>query len=363
MFDARFLPATCWPRLLTTAMIWTSLTWPVFGAEGIEFDVDSVVPAYRSSGGQRTPRLPDQQMVRLRLQLSARGPLIDQRVSALHYTIRCRGNRMLVADYSPSTQLYSRYSSDINVTRADRQRMEAGVGTVKVPPISLVAQAHLGLEKESDRRLEFTHLPEQELMLAAGTTDRQRGVYFRFAATPLSTLEGVRNVELELEVPADFRAGLLEVDMQAVGPARRPLPGWPESERLETLARERFLIAVYASQDAAAAALASDYADAMQRLLETAQRLSAEIDRAALPNPLYRIGHSLDVIAPKIPDGWLEAAIFAERTPYPEGKMSRLPIEVRQAMIEWIQQQRRILALINSPRSPSEVAFHEPAGS
>lgn len=289
--------------------------------------------------------------------------MIDQRVSALHYTIRCRGNHLLVSDYSPSTQLYSRYSSDINVTRADRQRMEAGVGTVKVPPVSLVAQAHLGLERESDRRLEFTHLPQQELMLAAGTTDRQRGVYFRFAATPLSTLEGVRSVELELEVPADFRAGLLEVDMQAVGPAKRPLPGWPESERLETLARERFLVAVYASQDAEAAQLASDYANAMQRLLETSHRLSAEIDRAALPNPLYRIGHSLDVIAPKIPEGWLETAILAERTPYPEGRMARLPIEVRQAMIEWINQQRRFLTLINSPKTQAAVAFHEPKGS
>ena len=55
----------------------------------------------------------------------------------------------------------------------------------------------------------------QQAMIAAGTTDRGRGVYFKFRWTADQVLEGEKRFRWTVAVPESWRGGL--IDVQIIG--------------------------------------------------------------------------------------------------------------------------------------------------
>ncbi|XZE54834.1 hypothetical protein SH139x_000813 [Planctomycetaceae bacterium SH139] len=237
-----------------------------------------------------------------------------------------------VADYGPRTQTASRFVGDISVELCDESNQRVGLSAAgSYPPL---AKADLGADvgsKQSELR-KYQEVAPLEILAAAGTTSRHRGVFFKLRATPQQVLEGDKLFYLVVSAPADWRAGLLSLRMRAQS-TRRSLPGMPPEPVL--LADRQFLIAVHRHDDAAARLAANEFRSALERLQAVAQREAKQIERRAQSNLLHQLATKLELAEPKIPADWLQQTIFHRVDTHSDRRFQRLPVDVRVAVLDY----------------------------
>jgi hypothetical protein len=124
---------------------------------------------------------------------------------------------MRVVDYSPQTTMESAVTSDqIEVTAANENSTLTGLeaGGV-VAPLKLTA-GHNQASKKSEST-HFKQVAAKDIILAAGTIDREHGVFFRIRPSRTTSLEGGKEFVLTVAVPRSWRGSVCAIECSARG--------------------------------------------------------------------------------------------------------------------------------------------------
>ena len=307
--------------------------------DSVDFDVPFVVPAVETStGGMGRQVTVEVALSSLIIDASAShnpvsAPPID------HLLVKCRFRQPLhVIDYEPRTELQSDYDGAVVVTNKRERTDSFG--------LSLNGQVqtlggHVGSDDQIKRSdsTQYQKRAPQQAMIAAGTTDRGRGVYFKFRWTADQVLEGEKRFRFTVAVPDSWRGGLVDVQISANG-LERPLFGSPN---LKTIVKRDFVIATHQQQDNEAADLAIRLARLDRRLADYA---SSHRDSNSLFS-WWKRDRSADK---SLGESWYAAVTRGQADPYLDKQIKKLPMAVRVAVLDYTDVSRELKRL-NQPET------------
>jgi hypothetical protein len=314
----------------------------------VRFDVQPLVPAIEVSESNALRQMPGSRLVEIQFEVSTIVPpefrgAFDESI----LKIVTRKPSVQVADYWPRTEMYSSIATPLSVAENYERDRHASIQGVGGYPGVGSASGYAYFRDELHRDVNYQQRPPMQLLTASGTIDRRSGVYFKLRSTPQAVLEGSRNFRLILEVPHDWRGDVLEFHAVAYGRKNA------ESDHShQQLGEERFLVAVYQQADQDAAQYAMTFVEQQSKLREMAKRHASTIQKRAYPTPVHKLGQVLDIYEPSVPHDYLNQWIFGSATEQPN---HRLPVDLRVAMLDFIDSRVVIEALAGSPPSKSKM--------
>ena len=258
-------------------------------------------------------------------------------IGQLLYQFRSHGGQSAVIDYIPKTELASSYDGPIEVTLLDETSQHAGLKVTAAQ--DFLARADLGTdrEKKNTHSAKFRRQAIQESIVTSGTVDQSRGVYFKLRSNFDRTLEGDKSFHLVLLLPLGWQTELLDITLEA----------WGSSHHRDPVAGATFPVAVWRAGDEQARHAALSLADAVQKLRHCAVRYDQVIRQRSYPSVFHRIGAVLDVVDPKIPSDWLTNVMFASVDPYHDPQITKMPVDVRVAILDYQEARGQFLAIVD----------------
>ena len=299
----------------------------------VAFDVNPLAPARDTNSIGLMNQLPNSRMVDVQLDVSALFTPGDAAI-VTEYTVRIvsRHDDIQVADYSPRTEMQSDVFGTLQVnTNQDRVREAAIRGMGGYPGVGSV-QGHAYYHDNSHETVHYAKKPALEMVNAAGTLERRRGVYFKVRQSSQSTLEGARPFRVVFEVPYSWRADLLDVTIEAAGYEHE------NARRTRVLCAQQFVVALYQEFDEHAARVATNYVKQQESLKQFAKTYARTIEQRNFPTPIHKLGAKLDIYEPSIPKQWLESLIYQQGVSYNLTKLAPLPVDVRIAIMNYLDQ-------------------------
>jgi len=349
---ARFARHTRWRLGLVVLMatLTIPLSWHPRASGQIAFDVNAMAPARAVEPYGLMSRLPGSRFVEVQLEASALFPSTTARyVQETMVRVVSRHEEVLVADYSPRTELQSDVFGAMQVSLDHERLSEAGVqGMAGYPGIGN-ASGFASQTESGHQTVHFAKKPAMELVTASGTIERHRGVYFKARQSSQVTLEGARQFRIVFEVPENWRADLLDVCMDAFGVDPNG------SRRPNLLASQRFVVAIYQDQDDVAARAASNYIKQQSSLTQAARSYAHTIEHRNFPTPFHRLGAKLDIYEPEIPRGWFESLVYQPGVATPISKLSPLPVNLRVAVMNYLDQKLLIESLSGTNNTAAQL--------
>lgn len=317
----------------------------------VAFDVNPLAPARESSSIGVMNQLPNSRMVDVQLDVSALFTPGDSAV-VTEYTVRIvsRHEDVQVADYSPRTEMQSDVFGAMQVSQeADRVREAAIRGAGGYPGVGS-AQGYAYYHDNAHETVHYAKKPSMELVSAAGTLERRRGVYFKVRQSSQTTLEGARPFRIVFEVPNAWRADLLDVTIEAAGLENS------HSKRTRILSTQQFVIALYQEYDENAAYAATRYVRQQENLKQFAKTYARTIEQRSYPTPIHKLGAKLDIYEPSIPQQWMESLIYQQGVSYNLTKLSHLPVDVRVAIMNYLDQKHLLESMSGTIQNASMVS-------
>ncbi|MFO0014118.1 MAG: hypothetical protein ACK553_15400 [Planctomycetota bacterium] len=309
----------------------------------VVFDINSVVPARSADTVGMMARMPESRFVEVQLETSALfQPAWSDAIQEITISAVSRHDDVRVADYFPRTELQTDVFGPMQVAVDAERVREGGLQGLGGYPGVGSASAFAYQMESGQQSVHFAQKPALELVTASGTLQRQQGVYFKQRRSTQGTLEGSRLFRIVFEVPETWRADLLDVTMEAIGYEN------PKSRRSVVLSSQRYVVAVYQEGDEVAARVAANYRKQHNHLTMTVDAHAWEIQHRAFPTPFHKLGAKLDIYEPELPSGWLQSIMHQPGAPYPMYKLSILPVDVRVAIMNYLDQKTRIESLSGS---------------
>lgn len=257
--QAFFSGAVC-PLLLAVVVLPSSLDRSAAaGAPVLDFDfprtIQCVVPDDRPSGEAT-------RIVRCVVPLSVR--LLEGdigQVREIRIEIGDCDRRLRVRDFAPATQLVSLTSEAIEWSKTTEtgKNFAASLGG-EAPVLVGEAIAHVtpnlsgGVNQREIVTQREKRIAPKQVHVASGTVAQGYGVYFTLRPTPQTSLEGMHELSIDLEVPAKWRGDALYVVVEAAGEEK--FLWMSQSKRW---AREQTRVAIYLAGDERAAAAAEKF--------------------------------------------------------------------------------------------------------
>ncbi|MEQ1826914.1 MAG: hypothetical protein ABL921_13250 [Pirellula sp.] len=314
----------------------------------VAFDVNPLVSAREANPMGLMSQMPNSRMVEVQLDVSALFTPGDAAV-VTEYTVRIvsRHEEVQVADYSPRTELQSEIFGAMQVNSNQERVREAAIRGMGGYPGVGSAQGYAYYHDNQNESVHYAKKPALELVNAAGTLERRRGVYFKVRQSSQTTLEGARPFRVVFEVPYSWRADLLDVTIDAAGlehaGAKRP----------RVLSSQQFVVAMYQELDDHAARAARNYVRQQESLNHYAKTYARTIEQRSFPTPIHKLGAKLDIYEPSIPKQWLETLIYQQGVSYNLTKLSSLPVDVRVAIMNYLDQKHLIESMSATRPTPS----------
>ena len=321
------------------------------GLGQVAFDVNPLAPARETRTSGLLNQLPNSRMVDVQLDVSALFTPGDVAV-VTEYTVRIvsRHEDVQVADYSPRTELQSDVFGPMQISQeGDRVREAAIRGAGGYPGVGS-AQGYAYYHDNSHETVHYAKKPSMELVNAAGTLERRRGVYFKVRQSSQTTLEGARPFRIVFEVPNSWRADLLDVTIEAAGLENS------HSKRPRVLSTQQFVVALYQESDDNAANAATRYVRQQENLKNFAKTFAKTIEQRSYPTPIHRLGAKLDMYEPSIPQQWLETLVYQQGVSYNLTKLSHLPVDVRVAIMNYLDQKHLMESMSGTLQNASMVS-------
>ncbi len=338
-----------WLSALLTVWVFSPLLPEVYAAEPavVGFDVPAIVVAEPVNPAVVNAPITGGKLVRLRIPVSTfLSPEFSGTVSEYLVEIECPQQSMRVIDFWPKAEFYSEVEGTIAVDSQRHQdsRVAFNVSGGYEPFIRGAANGEFN--SKSDLHETYQRKPPMQLLTSAGTVRRGFGVFYKFRPGPFPQLEGEREVAMLLEVPATWRADLLQVSMRAVGTTGL-------SSRNHTLGQSRLWMTVHQEGDSAAAAQARRYVAQERALRALATASQKQIADKSLPTIWHKVGAAMDMVDPKIPDDYLIGVLFGAapqnlQNPRFDEATSRLPVDMRVAVLDYWEQREALLKLAYS---------------
>ncbi len=317
----------------------------------VAFDVNPMAPARESNAIGLMNQLPNSRLVDVQLDVSALFTPGDAAVIT-EYTVRIvsRHEDVQVADYSPRTEMQSDVFGPMQISQeGDRVREAAIRGAGGYPGVGS-AQGYAYYHDNSHETVHYAKKPSLELVNAAGTLERRRGVYFKVRQSSQTTLEGARPFRIVFEVPNSWRADLLDVTIEAAGLEK------PHSKRARILSTQQFVVAVYQEYDENAANAATRYVRQQENLKLFAKTYAKTIEQRSYPTPIHKLGAKLDMYEPTIPQQWLESLVYQQGVSYNLTKLSHLPVDLRVAILNYLDQKHLVESMSGTIQNASMVS-------
>jgi len=306
-----------------------------FAREPVRFDVGYLTAAKDITTDQFHSARPGYRLVEIELMVSTNvdSEVADALVETM-FRVEFDNPRIQVESFSPQTTLQSPYAGTIS----KEKRSELGLSA------ELKASETLVPSVDADGKLTTNHklatiekvdiLPDLQVVSAAGTINRGRGVYFRFQQTGQNKLEGSTMLGLVLSVPEGWKADKLLV--RATGKLRSKIvPGGPSQSH--DIDEQRFTVATYVEHNAVASEVASRYVDAESRWQQAQRRYSEEIEDVMRGSPLRYLTSVIHKKRHLSADSWIRLQ--------PEKRLQELPSEVVQAYQNFRTAEREIQQL------------------
>jgi hypothetical protein len=305
----------------------------------VAFDVNASAPVRSLHAHHAFSRVPDSRLVSLELDVSTLfQPGAENIVTEVMVQAVCRREDVIVVDYWPRTEMQSDIDGPVQIVQEKDHSRDANLrGFAGYPGVGSISGA-MNQSEYQTQSIQFLQRPTRELAVASGTTNRQRGVYFKIRPSSQTTLEGSRRLGLLLAVPENWRADLIDVTIQAAGLETSA------NRRESVVARESFVVAVYQENDAVASAAAAEYVRQQTNLVRCVKLYSKTIEQRSFPTAFHKIGAKLDLYEPQIPDNWLHTIVYKPGSLH-HTRLSALPVDVRVAIMNFQDQKARMETL------------------
>lgn len=308
----------------------------------VAFDTDLLVAAEAlpQNAGNYGVLSAGKQLVWTRLRISTQIPFnVSSSVNEITFRLQASSGNMKVVDYWPRTEVVSPIDGNIDVAHTDYQHQYFSLQAIGGSPAVAGGRAVAGRENTSAVQQTYQERPTLNTQVSSGTIDRARGVYFQLRPSPQMTLEGGRDFWVLWEVSANWKADLLDVSAQATALKAT------HSQKLTSLGYRRFLVAVYQAQDEKAYQHACRYVEFEGKLRQSASAYDQVIKHQRTPTPWHRIAQSIDLIESEIPAQWLDYVLYNKELGYIDSKTAKLPVDVRVAILDYIDQRQALLQL------------------
>ncbi|MGB7346929.1 MAG: hypothetical protein WBD20_22085 [Pirellulaceae bacterium] len=303
----------------------------------IRFDMPPTVAA--------TPIDADANLVQCELNLSSliespSVPRIDQ------WLVRCqpRGTAMSITDYAPRTESRSEIDGPIQIKISDEETSSLGLNVSG--DYGSVVHGSVGADNGSKNCLtqQYNRIAPVQTVIASGTIDRGRGVYFKLRWTATQTLEGEKVFKLSMNVPDTWRGGLIDVSVLAQS-AHRTFGGL--DTQIKTLGAANFVVTAYRSGDQQAADIAHQLTVAELKLRQLSRDANLGSKPTTLPSMLRHVAAKLDLDSEPPSIAWLSRLTSGQADPYLDRDINRLPMNVRVAAIEYHDQRIKFTQLVS----------------
>ncbi len=321
------------------------------GQPRIQFDMPAVAVAYyqeevADDSPSTVPTPVGWKKVQLELRLSCiNGSLADSPMRQCIVRIQPRDSSLQIVDYAPRTEIASELTTPIQVKRIDEKSRSMGLSLNG--SYANVAHGNIGSDNGSKNTesVQYDRAAPVQAVIASGTFERGRGVYFKLRWTDTQVLEGERRFQMTLCVPPQWRGELVDVSVVAEA-EHRSLTSW-ESE-LKPIASANFIVATYLHDDAEAASLAYRLADIEYRLRESAKKLPARQSPTTLPQMLRHVAMKIDVDTPSIDTTWLARLLLDQADPHVDKTIRRLPADLRVIALDYVDARDDFRSLRNT---------------
>lgn len=307
------------------------------GSPGIQFDMPAVTTALDSSVAGETREITID-LVLSSLVVGSNGHSSGQTPPIDHLLIRCSlRDRLPVVDFFPKTELQSDFASPIAITKKDEKTDSLGLNiNANFHPFGTGQFGADNSRKRSDST-QFSRQAPMQAVVASGTTDRGRGVYFKLRWTTQQVLEGEKHFQVSFAVPESWRGGLVDVSVTANG-WDRSLFG---SSKLRSVASQHFVVAAHQQHDPQAAEISLRLAHLDQELAAFAKRNSAESN---VITQLWRRVVQADSNN-DLPGNWYHRITHDQADPYMDKRIRSLPMPVRVAVLGYTEATRDLMEL------------------
>lgn len=271
-------------------------------------------------------------------------PRIDQ------WLVQCvpRDRTLLVADYAPKTELYSDYVGPMNVKRIDEKSDTFGLSVDGSYGHTARGRAGADHGRKSSESIDFQQHSPMQVVTAAGTIDRGRGVYYKLRWTRQQVLEGEKTFQITLAVSPEWRGTL--VDVSVIAQTERKKLGGLDRE-IETLGKAHFTVAVVRDGDAEAERQAQALARAEDDLRRLARATSRDTSIRSLSTLLHLVAVKFDSDPGLKSTASIDRLVRGTANPYDDPALRKLPMELRVAALEYYDCRDEFESLAAVPRS------------
>ena len=167
----------------------------------VAFDLPSSIECRDVTTREFSLAHPQERLIEAKLRISARMISGDYaNIVDFEYFVRA-GMTARVQDYQPNTTLESTVDDDkVEITAAEENAKSAGLDAhVTLRPVVLGGTFNRSAKKSESSH--FKQLAAKDIVLASGTIERERGVFFRIRPSRTAALEGGREFTIVAAVP------------------------------------------------------------------------------------------------------------------------------------------------------------------
>ena len=248
---------------------------------------------------------------------------------------------MRVLDLWPRNQVYSEIEGNIAVEQRRQQDSNLAFNASGAFEPFARATAHGDYRDFRDVQEKYVRKPPVQMLTSSGTTDRGYGAFFKFRPGPLPIVEGNLEFAILVEVPTQWRAGMMHVSLRSMGYRNQDSFG----PRPMELGAARMWTIAHRLGDLEAAEQARRTVQQEQSLRMLAVKKQKQIEERAYPTIFHKVGAAIDIVDPRIPENYLAQILYGIEADFFNEKTNRLPVDLRVAALDYWDQRKRLLSL------------------
>lgn len=269
----------------------------------VKFDMPYLLAARDVTPAAFSQANPRERLVEVRFPISsflAAGDEDD--LTQLVYRIEGPQGQFAVTDFLPKTTLESRYAGNLNIESLSDHETDLHIDLAGNYQWLTGFTANAKYHDKEFSQVKGELLPPLEAVAASGTTNRQRGVYFKLRGSSRTWLEGEKEFAAVLRVHQDWRADYVVVRCEAEGIQRGFVK---QLDERRSAGRRDFVVALYAEGDESAKAAAAELIRAEAALRQTVRQ---QPTTKTTSTTALRWGQA--VKSETVPVDWLTRLIF-----------------------------------------------------
>lgn len=311
------------------------------GEPAIKFDVPALVVAREILLSSTHASATSQKTIEVVIPVSSEIRAADRvKIDDFRFDIFWNRNAYPICDYRPKTQTFSEIAGTISIEKSTADKKSLGLnltgGYQEI--VDGVAKAELG--KQQTTKIHYQENPQQEVLVAAGTSRRGTGAFFRFHPSRTETLEGGRDLVVAFQVPQSWRGGVLQVECVASG-SRKNL-AW--SEPFQT--SRAFMLPIYLEGDDQARKAATEFVRTEQQLRNGWMDFQTRSENSVMGSfqNLFTVSGSRKSSISGLPEDWVHYLIQSNDG-YLARYQKKLPSEITVSASQFVEARTALLKL------------------